>query len=105
MIEYLLFLFMFTTTLICVIGLTIMLILTCKFANEVIRFKLLFYFATKFNLSANEKEFIKSYDSYFLFTHKYDEMLKDCSFFSIDKPKTVKDGIELMIYLNECNYD
>lgn len=105
MIEYLLFVFMFIATLICVIGVITMSALTFRFANEVIRFKLLFYYITKFNLSTNEKEFIKSYNSYFLFTHEYDEMLKDCSFFSIDKPNTIKDGIEIMIYLKENDDD
>jgi hypothetical protein len=80
-------------------------VLTFIFANEVIRFKLLFYYLTKFNLPTKEKEFIKSYDSYFLFTYDYDEMLKDCSFFSIDEPKTIKDGIEIMIYLKENDDD
>ena len=80
-----------------------MAVLTFRFANEVIRFKLLFYYITKFNLSTKEKDFIKSYDSYFLFTHEYDKMLKDCSFFSIDKPNTIEEGIEIMIYLKECN--
>ena len=105
MIGYLIFLFMFATTLICVIGVITMAVLIFRFANEVIRFKLLFYYFTKFNLSAKEKDFIKSYDSYFLFTYEYDDMLKDCSFFSIDKPKTVKEGIEIMIYLKEYDND
>ena len=105
MIEYLLFVFMFIATLICVIGAIVMSVLTFRFADEVIRFKLLFYYITKLNLPVKEKEFINSYDSYFLFSHEYDEMLKDCSFFGIDKPNTVKEGIEIMIYLKENDDD
>ena len=95
------FYFMLLMTVITVVGCLSMVYIVFKFAEEVFQFKLLFTYITEFKLSNDEIKFVNSFDSYFRFQLEYNQMLKDCQFFSIELPNTVKEGIEIMIELNQ----
>lgn len=75
--------------------------LVYKLADEIINFKLYKDYLLKRSLTKDEKLFVKSVGDYLDFKIAYEYMLKDCVFFSIDIPTTFKDGVEVMMCLQE----